>query len=160
MSERVRRKYWDDFKVGHKLTTSSITVTETHVVNFGSLTGDFYPLHMDEEYARTTQYGGRIAHGPLTFCLAVGLVGQTGIFDDSLIAFLGAKEFRLLKPVMLGDTIHVLVEVDESRPSSNPASGLVTMGYHVLNQRGEEILTAQMQFLMHRRIFGDKIANI
>lgn len=84
----MAEKCWDDFKVGDKFRTQAVTVTETHVVNWTSLTGDWYPLHTDEEWAKKTVFGGRIAHGPLTFALAVGLVGMSGIFEDSLIACL------------------------------------------------------------------------
>ena len=146
-----RQKYWEDFKLGDKLTTASITVTEAHIVNFAGLTLDYYPLHTDEEYAKKTQYGGRIAHGPLTFCLAVGLVGQTGVFADSLIAFLGVERLRLLAPVKPGDTIHVEAEVTSIRETSKPDRGLTTMTYTVINQRGEAVATVEMNFMMHRK---------
>ena len=84
-----QRKYGDDFSIGDIYTTASITVTETHVVNWASLTMDFYALHMDKEYASKTQFGERIAHGPLIFGMAVGLVGMAGFAEDSVIAWLG-----------------------------------------------------------------------
>lgn len=147
-------KCWDDFSVGQKLTTAGVTVTEAHVVNFAALTGDWYPLHMNAEYAHQTVFGGRIAHGPLTFSLAVGLVGQTGIFADSLVAYLGADNLRFLLPVKLGDTIRVEVEVINKRETSNPARGLIVMRYIVKNQRNESIMTVDQNFLMHRRQAG------
>lgn len=147
----MRQKYWEDFNLGQKFNTSSLTVTETHVVNFACLTGDFYPLHMDEEYAKQTAFGGRIVHGPLTFCLAVGLVGQTGIFADSLVAFLGADNLRMLAPVKPGDTISVEVEVNSKRETSNAQKGITTMQYRVKNQRGEIVSRVDMNFMMHRK---------
>lgn len=147
-----RQKYWEDFKLGDKLTTAAVTVTETHIVNFAGLTLDYYPLHTNEEYAKKTQFGGRIAHGPLTFCLAVGLVGQTGVFADSLVAFLGVERLRLLGPVRAGDTIHVEAEVTNKRETSKPERGLITMTYNIVNQRGESVATVEMNFMMHRRM--------
>jgi 3-hydroxybutyryl-CoA dehydratase len=147
----MQNKFWDDFHIGDKLKTTRITVTETHMVTFGTLTGDFYPLHMDEEYAKTTAYGGRIVHGPLTFCLAVGLVGQANWFEDSIIAWIGVDNLRLLRPVKPGDTIHVDVEVASKKEISKKDRGVVTMKYHVMNQRAEEVLVADMNFMMHRK---------
>lgn len=57
------KKYWEDFKIGEEVTTQSITITDAHLVNWAGLTMDFYPLHMDEEYAIKTTFKGRIAHG-------------------------------------------------------------------------------------------------
>ena len=147
----MQKKYWDDFSVGDRLRTSRITVTETHVVIFGTLTGDFYPLHMDEEYAKTTAFGGRIVHGPLTFCLSVGLVGQAYWFEDSIMALIGVDNMRLLRPVKPGDTIHVDVEVISKKETSKKDRGVVLMRYHVVNQRGEEALVADMNFMMHQK---------
>lgn len=144
-------KCWEDFSVGQKLTTAAVTVTEAHVVGFAAITGDWYPLHMDEEYARRTDFGGRIAHGPLTFSLAVGLAGQAGIFADSLVAYLGADNLRFRAPVKLGDTIRVEVEVTSKRETSNPARGLTILRYTVKNQRDESVMTVDQSFLMHRR---------
>lgn len=142
---------WEDFAVGQKLATAAVTVTEAHVVGFAALTGDWYPLHVDEEYARQTVFGGRIAHGPLTFSLAVGLVGQTGVFGDSIVAYLGADNLRFHAPVRLGDTIRVEVEVTGRRETSNPARGVTVMRYTVKNQRNESVMTVDQSFLMHRR---------
>ncbi len=79
-------KYWEDFDPGFHFQTPSITVTETHVVNWAGLTMDFYPLHTDEVYAQKTVFKGRIAHGPLIFGLAVGLAAQAKIEGGAMIA--------------------------------------------------------------------------
>ena len=75
----TQKKYGDDFKVGELFETAAITLTEAHIVTWAGLTGDFYPLHMDREYAAKTQFGERLVHGPLIFGLAVGLVSLAGI---------------------------------------------------------------------------------
>jgi acyl dehydratase len=148
---KVRQKVWEDFELGQKLTTEAITVTEAHIVNFAGVTGDFYVLHMNEEYMKNTAFGTRIAHGPLTFCLAVGLVGQTRIFADSLVGFLGADKLRFPAPVKPGDTIHVELEITGKRETSKPDRGVTTMQYVVKNQRQETVATVDMNFMMHRR---------
>ena len=79
----TQKKYGDDFKVGDVFETAAITLTEAHIVTWAGLTGDFYPLHMDREYAAKTQFGERLVHGPLIFGLAVGLVSLAGIGGDA-----------------------------------------------------------------------------
>ncbi len=144
-------KYWNDFTLGQKIKTNGITVTESHVVTWAGLTMDFYPLHMDKEFAAKTVFGERIVHGPLTFALAVGLLGQTGIAEDSVIAWLGVDNMRIPAPVKIGDTIHVEVEVTELRETKRPEQGFTKMCYTILNQRAETVMVFDMKFLMHRR---------
>ena len=99
------RKYWDDFEIGETTNTDAITLTETHLVNWAGLTMDFYPLHMDEEFAKKTQFGRRIAHGPLIFAMAVGLMAKSNIFQDSIIAWLGVENMRIPLPTFTSVTL-------------------------------------------------------
>jgi acyl dehydratase len=151
LPREVPKKCWEDFNVGDKIETFGITITDAHLVLWAGLTGDFFPLHMCEEYAKRTIFKGRIVHGPLTFALAVGLVGMTGIFEDSIIAWLGVRDMRLPAPVRVGDTIRVIAEVVEKKETSRPDRGIVVIRYTVKNQRDETVLIADNVFLMHRR---------
>jgi len=147
----TQRKYGDDFKLGEFYSTPRITVTETHVVNWAGLTGDYYPLHMDQVYASATQFGGRLAHGPMVFALAVGLVAQAGFGGDSVIAWLGANNLRMVLPVRIGDTISVRVEIKEKKSTSDPKKGVQTWLYVVLNQRGETVMSFDYVMMFHLR---------
>jgi acyl dehydratase len=147
-------KFWEDFSVGDKVTSMAITVTEAHLVTWAGLTMDYYPLHMDKEYAAGTPFKERIAHGPLTFALAVGLMGTTGYAKDSVIAWLGVTDMRIPAPVKIGDTIRLHAEITELRETKNPNQGLTVMRYEVVNQRDETVMTFDMRFLMHRREQG------
>ena len=144
----VDERWWDSFSAGDRYRTESVTVTETHVVNWASLTGDWVPLHVDAEYAAATQFGERIAHGPLTLALALGLVTRTGIFGNCVLAWLGLDEVRLPRPVKFGDTIHADVAVRESRPTSKPGRGLTVLDYDVRNQRAESVMTFTSTFIL------------
>lgn len=144
-------KYWEDFIVGEEAMTSSITITEAHLVNWAGLTMDFYPLHMDEEYAKNTAFQSRIAHGPLVFAVAVGLVGMTGIYGDSIVAWLGVENMKMLGPVRIGDTIKVHVEVKEKRKTKNPSRGIITFQWEVKNQRNETVMTLDYILMLHRQ---------
>ena len=145
-------KYGDDFNVGDVYPTPSITVTETHVVNWACLTMDFYPLHMDKEYAAKTQFGQRLAHGPLIFGMAVGLVSMAGFAGDSAVAWLGVDNLKMLSPVFIGDTITVIVEVLEKKPTSKPDKGVQTWRYSVKNQRGETVMVFDYKLMFHMRV--------
>ena len=137
----TEERSWESFTAGDRYRTESITVTETHVVNWAGLTGDWVPLHVDAEYAAATEFGERIAHGPLTLALALGLATRTGIFGTSVLAWLGLDNVRLPLPVRLGDTITAAVAVSTSRPTSKPGRGLVALDYDVCNQHGETVMT-------------------
>ena len=147
-------KYWDDFVVGESVLSQGITITETHLVQWAGLTMDFYPLHVDSQYAAATHFGERIAHGPLVFSMAVGLMHLTGFAKDAAIAWLGVDDMRLPTPVKIGDTIRLHAEVTELNETSKPERGFTRMRYRVLNQRDEEVMSFDMSFLMHRRTAG------
>lgn len=153
-SEAVRHlgppsHYWEDLRVGDVIRGTGITVTEAHLVTWAGLTGDIVSLHLDEEYASATQFGQRIAHGPFTLAVSLGLLTQTGYFTN-VVAWLGLDEVRALAPVVLGDTVRPEAELVVGRPTSKPGQGLWTLSYRVLNQRGEVVMTFRSSFLMRR----------
>jgi acyl dehydratase len=143
-------KYWEDFNIGEEVITPSITITEAHLVNWAGLTMDFYPLHMDEEYAKKTVFKGRIAHGPLTFALAIGLVYRTGIYGDSILAWLGVENMKIPAPVRIGDTIRVHAKVTEKLETKNPSKGVIKFLWDIKNQRDETVMTLDYVLMLHR----------
>jgi itaconyl-CoA hydratase len=145
------KKYGDEFKVGDIYRTPAITMTETHVVNWAGLTMDFYPLHMDKEYAAKTSFGERLVHGPLIFGIAVGLVSMAGIGGVAAIAWLGADNMRMLQPVKIGDTVRVEVEVITQRKTSKPEQGIQVWRYTVKNQRDEDVMVFDYTMMFHMR---------
>ncbi len=144
-------KYWEEFTVGQQFHSMGITVTEAHLVAWAGLTMDFYPLHMDAEYAAATPFKQRLVHGPLTFALAVGLMGLTGEAKDSVIAWLGVDKMRIPAPVFIGDTLTLLAEVTELKESRRPEQGFCKMRYTVSKQDQTVVMEFDMNFLMHRR---------
>lgn len=144
-------RYWEDFAAGTHLRTRGMTVTETHVVSWANLAGDWLPLHVDQDASSRTDFGSVIAHGPLSLALSLGLVIQTGFFGDAVIAWLGLDEVRATAPVFPGDTIHVVARVTEQEPTRRPERGRVTLAYDVRNQRDETVMTFTSGFLMRVR---------
>ncbi|MGO1543217.1 MAG: MaoC/PaaZ C-terminal domain-containing protein [Gulosibacter sp.] len=146
-----RGLYLDDFFVGQHWITPRRTITDAEVTIFAGISGDFNPLHTDEEYAKTTQFGGRIFHGPGVFAIATGLESRLGIKEGTAIAFLGMN-WNLVGPVLIGDTIHVDQTVAEIRPSkSKPDRGIVTFDVRVLNQRDEVVQEGQWLVMFKRK---------
>lgn len=145
-------KTFDDFALGDVVITRGRTVDIGDLTVFAGLTGDHYPLHVDEEAARATRFGTRIAHGPLTFALAVGLVGMSGFYGNAITALVELRNLRALKPVIPGDTLRVHAEVVELAAGTNPRYGTVHVNYSVRNQREEEVMVFLQIMLARRRM--------
>jgi acyl dehydratase len=143
--------YWEEWEIGAEFESPARTVTEADIVQFAGLSGDYNPLHINEEYCKTTIFGGRIAHGPLVYAIAAGLLFQLHLYDDTLIAFLGFEDLRFTKPVKPGDTIHARVKVLEKTETSRADRGVMKRQLQVFNQRGEVVQEGRQAFLLKRR---------
>ncbi len=143
---QCKGKKYDEWVIGEKYETVARTITEADVVSFAGLSGDYNPLHTDEEYAKNTIHKTRIAHGALTFAVTTGLVNQSGITDGVVIGFMGA-DVKWTAPVKPGDTIRCVIEPVEKRLAKKPGRGIVDAKVSVLNQNGT-VVSEQMWHLM------------
>jgi len=140
--------YYQDFKVGEKLVTRGRTVIESDIVMFAAFSGDWYPLHVDREYAARSPFGERIAHGMLVLSAATGLMPLT---EWALIAFYGMDRVRFVNPTKIGDTLHVEAEVVDKR-EKDERGGVVSFLMEVKNQKGESLAVADFKvFIASRR---------
>ena len=139
-------RYYDDFQLGERILTRSRTVTEADIVMFAAFSGDWHPLHVDEEYAKKGFFGQRIAHGFLVLSLATGLMG---LADMSILAFYGMDRVRFMAPTKIGDTLRVEMEVAE-KVDRKEKEGIVTLKVTVINQRDEAVASMGMKLLMAR----------
>jgi acyl dehydratase len=147
----MRGLYWEQWEVGAEFESPARTVTEADIVAFAGLSGDYNPLHVNEEYCKTTEFGGRIAHGPLVYAIAAGLLFQLHLYDDTLIAFLGFENLKFTKPVKPGDTVRARIKVLDKRETSKPDRGVMRRQLQVLNQRGEVVQEGIQAFLLKRK---------
>ena len=142
--------YWEEWDVGAEFVSSARTITEADIVNFAGISGDYNPLHIDEEFCKNTQFGTRIAHGPLIYSIAAGLLFQLHLYDDTLIAFLGFDSLKFTKPVKIGDTVRARIEVLEKRETSKPDRGIMKRLLQVINQRDDVVQEGVQVFLLKR----------
>ena len=146
-----RGMYFEDFQVGLTLTTAGRTITEADIVNFAGLSGDFNQLHTDAEYAKQGLFGRRIAHGLLVTSIASGLAAQTGILEGTTLAFREIREWKFIKPVFIGDTVHVVLEVTGTKPMPRLGGGVVEIKVDVRNQSDETVMRGMWLVIMASR---------
>ncbi len=147
----MSRRYLDEIELGEEHVTPGVTVTESHVVQFAGLSMDFFELHTNEEFARRTAFGKRVAHGLLGLALADGLKNRSD-FQVRAIASL-SWNWEFTGPIFLDDTIHVRLRVVEKRASrTKPDRGVVVLGLEVINQRGEVVQKGENRLMVERRV--------
>lgn len=140
--------YFEDFTVGQRLDTQKRTVSEDDIMAFARLTGDDNRIHTDPEFSKTTPFGRQIAHGLLGLSIASGLAWQTGILDGTVLAFREVKEWKFVKPVFIGDSIYVEMQVLETKALPRIGGGAVTISLEVKNQSDEVCHRGQWTVLM------------
>jgi acyl dehydratase len=140
-------RFFEDFSVGEKIETRGRTITEADIVNFAAFSGDWYPLHVDAEFAKKTPFGERIAHGLLVLSATSGLMPLT---DMAIQAFYGMDRVRFTSPTRIGDTLHVELEVLEKKDRGE-LGGVVTLQSHVKNQRGEDAAVSVLKVLLKKK---------
>ena len=146
--------YFEEFEVGQSFTSPGRTITEADLVAFAGLTGDYNPLHTDETWVReNTPFKGRIAHGLLGLCYAVGLTSRSGVMDGTVIAFLGL-EWKFVAPIYPGDTIHQVMTVADKRATSKPGRGIVGFEVKVYKQNGELVQEGKRTLMMKMKGAG------
>jgi len=143
------RRWFEDIEVGEEYESPGRTVTESDIVLFAGLSGDYNVLHTDAEFMKSSIFGERIAHGLL------GLAIQAGLFTRATRAYatLGSAGLRwkFKGPIKIGDTIRVHARVAAKKEASEADRGLVTLERRVLNQRDEVVQEGETDLLVERR---------
>lgn len=147
---RQQGMYLEDFAIGETYVTKARTVTEADIVIFTGLSGDFNPLHIDEEYCKTTPHGTRIAQGLLGVSIASGLTSQLGLLTGTAVGFLGMT-WRYTGAIRAGDTIHVRITTKETRATSKPGRGVLIRQLDIVNQKDEVVQTGEWSVMVLTR---------
>jgi len=127
--------YFDDVEIGQEWESLSRTVTETDIVTFAGLSGDFNPIHMDHEFAKTTIFRQPIAHGLLVWSIGTGL----GMYAPPMrtLAFLSIREWVFKDPVFIGDTLHMRTKVLDKEARTRGRRGVITWQRQIFKQNGK-----------------------
>ena len=137
--------FFEDLSVGDRWISPARTITESDVVNFAGLTGDYDPLHVDHEFARQTPFGRPIAHGLLGLSWVAGLSSHSP--SVRTMAFVAIQNWEFHKPAYIGDTVHVVTEVLELRPNGR-RTGHVNWRRQLINQAGDIIQSGVLSTLV------------
>lgn len=141
-------KLFEEIQIGDERLTPRVTVTEGHVLAYAGVAGDFSPIHMDELYAQSTVFGGRIAHGLMGLSLTDGMKVQSGFFRDG-IALGWTWNFK--KPIRIGDTLQVKFRVADMRvPKSRDDMGILNIAIELINQHGDVVQEGEHRLMVPR----------
>lgn len=149
MPYQFRGKNFDQFELSDEFETASRTITEADVAQFAGLSGDYNPLHTDEEFMKSGPFKGRIAHGMLLASVATGQANQLGIFEGTSLAVLSIT-LKFTNAVRFGDTVRTILTCKEKKESSKPDRGTATFDVRMLNQRNETVMESQWVVLLKR----------
>jgi acyl dehydratase len=157
MSFSNQHKYFDDVSVGEAWDSPARTITETDIVNFAGLSGDFSPIHVDHEFCKSTVFRRPIAHGLLVMAISSGL----GINNPAMrtLAFLRVVEWHFRAPVFIGDTIHVRTQVVGKEERSRGRRGVITWKREILNQENKVVQEGMHSTLVEGRKAAGAVAD-
>lgn len=145
-------KYFEDWVVGEEYFTPSRTMTETDIVMFAALSGDYNELHTSEAFGKNTQFGRRVGHGLLGLAVSHGLLFRLGFLEGTAIAFLGVENWKFEAPFFIGDTIRVKVKLAEKKESkSKPDRGVIKLFLQVLKEDGTVIQSGYKSIMLRRK---------
>lgn len=146
----LRGRYFEDIIIGEEIESAPRTITEADILAFAELSGDTNPLHIDPEYARTTMFGERIAHGLLGLSVASGLAWQTGLMAGTAEALIG-MDWKFRAPIRIGDTIRVRMAATQKKEMPHLGGGFVTISAVLLNQQDEVVQKGTWTVLVRSR---------
>lgn len=143
-----RGKYFEEFEVGQKVITPARTVTEADITNFAGLSGDYTQIHTDAEFSKSIPFGQRVAHGLLVLSIASGLATRVGLLEGTVLAFREITEWKFSRPTLIGDTVHVVLEVTDKKSFPRLGGGLVSIVLDVKNQKNESVMKGTWSVLV------------
>jgi acyl dehydratase len=133
--------------VGQIYTSPRRTITETDIIQFAGLTGDYNPLHTDDVFAAASDFGQRIAHGPMLVGMSFGLLSRVGLLDGTALALLEIT-WTFQAAVKPRDTVHVRATVTDARQTRKIDRGVIQLAIEVLDQRDKTVQTGQAKVLV------------
>jgi acyl dehydratase len=149
MSFTAQHLFADDVQTGQEWQSLGRTITEADIVNFAGLSGDFNPIHLDHEFARTTPFRRPIAHGLLVLSVATGLAVNAPPMRT--LAFVSIRNWQFKGPVFIGDTLHVRTRVLEKEVRARGRRAVITWFREIINQDGKVVQVGETQTIVEGR---------
>ena len=143
-----RGMYFEEFEAGMSFSSPGRTVTESDIVTFAGLSGDFTQIHTDVEFSKQTVVGERVAHGLLGLAIVSGLAVRTGVLEGTVLAFREIVDWKFVKPIFIGDTVHVYQEIIEVKPLPRLGGGAVNIELRLINQQNEVVMKGVWKVLV------------
>jgi len=144
-------RYYEDMEVGTEYESPARTVTETDLVNFSAISGDWNAVHSDEEYCKETPYKTRIIHGLLGLAISEGLKFRIPEFVAARYVASLFWHYNFRGPIFIGDTIRARIRVQSKRATKKPDRGIVVEYVTLVNQRGEVVQEGEHGLMILRR---------
>ncbi len=144
------KQYWEEYEIGYTRTSTGRTITESDIVIHAGQTGDFYPHHMDAEFAKSTPFGQRVAHGTLILSVGVGMLANE--INDAAFSY-GYDRVRFIAPIFIGDTIISKAEIVAKREHAKSPEkyGIVDEQVTVTKQSGEVVIAFVHVYMVERK---------
>ena len=143
--------YYEDFEVGQTFQSSGRTITEADLTIFSMVSGDWNPIHADAEYASGTRFGQRLVHGTLGIAVATGMLHEIGIFHKSVVAMLSLKTWAFKKPIFIGDTLKLTLDILSKTPGESQRVGAIDRRMCLINQHGDIVQEGTSDVLVLKR---------
>jgi acyl dehydratase len=147
----MQPRFLEDLSAGDTFVSAARTITESDVVTFAGLSGDFNPIHTDVEFAANSPYGQRVVYGLLALSMLTGLLDRTGLFSGSAIAMLGIRDWQFCAPLFIGDTVKFRLTIVDVRRTSSGDRGVVQRYFELLNQRDEVVQKGHIDIMVRAR---------
>ena len=150
-SQKVRGLYFNQIEIGMEITTQGRTITESDIVGFAGLSGDYNQIHTDKIYASQADFGKRVAHGLLITSIISGLAVQTGFMEETVIAFREISQWKYSYPIFIGDTVHAIITVMSKKDMTRLNGGAVDFNIKVYNQENKIVQSGNWIILIKKQ---------
>lgn len=143
--------HFEDTELNREYSGPSHVIRKSDVAVFGHLCLDEHPMHMDEAFARTTQFGGLIAHGLYGLSIMAGLKGRLALYGHNAIASLGWNNVKFPRPIYPDCTVFIRAWATSMRLCRNPSRGIVTYKAVLFGEREDELVSGDHILMVRTR---------
>ena len=144
--------YFEDLKHGEVFESAGRTVTETDMTFFSMLSGDWNPIHCDQDYASKTRFGERLVHGAYGIAIATGMMHTLGIFEKSAVAMMSISDWKFVKPITVGMTLKLRLTILDFEEGTSKRVGRVNRRLQLVNQDDEVVQDGVSDMLILKKV--------